>query len=65
MIANMADELKANDAGATLSVNSGLLSHTSMNNTDSIEELSKEVEALKKKLIEERAKFNDVECKTF
>ncbi len=30
---------------------------------DTIEELTKEVEALKKKLEEERAKFNDVACK--
>jgi hypothetical protein len=32
---------------------------------ESIEELTKEVELLKQKLEEERAKFNDVECKTF
>ena len=38
------------------------LTSGSMGNGDSIEELSKEVEALKKKLEEERAKFNDVEC---
>jgi hypothetical protein len=31
---------------------------------DTIEELTKEVENLKKKLEEERAKFNDVECNT-
>jgi len=30
---------------------------------ESIEELTKEVELLKQKLEEERAKFNDVECK--
>lgn len=30
---------------------------------DTIEELNKEVEMLKKKLEEERAKFNDVACK--
>ena len=33
------------------------------NSGDTIEELTKEVESLKKKLEEERAKFNDVECK--
>ncbi len=32
---------------------------------DTIEELTKEVENLKKKLEEERAKFNDVECNSF
>ena len=32
---------------------------------DTIEELTKEVENLKKKLEEERAKFNDVECNNF
>ena len=33
-------------------------------NGDTIEELTREVEALKKKLEEERAKFNDVACKS-
>lgn len=32
---------------------------------ESIEELTKEVEQLKQKLEEERAKFHDVECKQF
>jgi predicted TIM-barrel enzyme len=42
------------NVGATVSGYSG---------ADSIEELTKEVEMLKQKLEEERAKFNDVECK--
>ena len=41
---------------------STLVSGGYSSNGDSIEELSKEVESLKKKLEEERAKFNDVEC---
>lgn len=33
-----------------------------ISNGDTIEELTKEVEVLKKKLEEERAKFNDIAC---
>jgi hypothetical protein len=45
----------------------GLNSNTDLGsaNVDTIEELTKEVEALKKKLEEERAKFNDVACNFF
>jgi hypothetical protein len=35
---------------------------TNLSGGDSIEDLTHEVEMLKKKLEEERAKFNDVEC---
>lgn len=38
---------------------------TSSGNGDTIEELTREVDMLKKKLEEERAKFNDVACKTY
>ncbi len=40
---------------------SGLL-NLANSSGESIEELTKEVEQLKQKLEEERAKFNDVEC---
>ena len=51
----------ANNLNTIGPVNSTLTSGGYSSNGDSIEELSKEVESLKKKLEEERAKFNDVE----
>lgn len=43
--------------------NGDLMAATSSGSSDTIEELTKEVDMLKKKLEEERAKFNDVACK--
>lgn len=42
--------------------NGDLMAATS-SSSDTIEELMKEVDLLKKKLEEERAKFNDIACK--
>ena len=42
------------------SITFGPAADLGVGNVDTIEELTKEVEALKKKLEEERAKFNDI-----
>ncbi len=51
------------DESVTVKTNNGdLIGATANSASDTIEELTKEVELLKQKLEEERAKFNDVEC---
>lgn len=45
-----------------LTQNGDFHSMNAISNGDTIEELTKEVEVLKKKLEEERAKFNDIAC---
>ena len=65
MAASGLDEVKvlsASNGEATNATISNIISNTS---GDTIEELTKEVELLKQKLEEERAKFNDVECNLY
>ena len=45
--------------------NGDLMTASTSNTSDTIEELMKEVDLLKKKLEEERAKFNDVARESF
>ena len=64
MAAVTEDTNRNNNQNGDVSTLAANIMPTSTNlSSDSIEDLTHEVEMLKKKLEEERAKFNDVECK--
>ena len=62
MAASGLDEVKVLSASNGEAANATISNIISNTSGDTIEELTKEVELLKQKLEEERAKFNDVEC---